>query len=56
MKRMLLIFSHSLTPEQKEEGERNLSVKEFVYIPYDLKIVNRHVRFREYKSLKEGIL
>lgn len=36
MKRMLLIFSHSLTPEQKEEGEKNLSVKEFVSLPNDL--------------------
>ncbi len=36
MKRMLLIFSHSLTPEQKEEGERNLSVREFVSLPSDL--------------------
>jgi len=33
MKRMLLIFSYSLTGEQKKEGERNLSVKEFVSIP-----------------------
>lgn len=36
MKRMLLIFSHSLTPEQKEDGEKNLSVKEFVSLSNDL--------------------
>jgi len=36
MKKMLLLFSHSLTPEQKYEGENNLSAKEFLSLPYDL--------------------
>ncbi|MEQ8192802.1 MAG: CRISPR-associated protein Csx20 [Candidatus Eremiobacterota bacterium] len=36
MKKMLLLFSHSLTPEQKYEAENNLSAKEFLSLPYDL--------------------
>jgi len=39
MKKMLLIFSHNLTPEQKEDGEKNLSVKEFITLPYDLQSI-----------------
>lgn len=36
MKKMLLLFSHSLTPEQEYEAENNLSAKEFLSLPYDL--------------------
>lgn len=36
MKKMLLLFSHSLTPEQEYEAENNLSAKEFLPLPYDL--------------------
>lgn len=36
MKKMLLLFSHSLTPEQKKDGEEHFSVKEFISLPHDL--------------------
>jgi hypothetical protein len=36
MKKMLLLFSHSLTPEQKEDAKKTLSVEEFISLPDDL--------------------
>jgi hypothetical protein len=36
MKKMLLLFSHSLTPEQKEDAKKTLFVEEFLSLPDDL--------------------
>ena len=36
MKKLYLLFSHKLTPEQIEDAKKNLGVEEFVYMPSDL--------------------
>jgi hypothetical protein len=36
MKKMLLLFSHSLTPEQKDDAKKTLSVEKFLSLPDDL--------------------
>jgi len=36
MRRMFLLFSHTLTKEQIEDAEVTLKVNEFVYLPKDL--------------------
>ena len=37
MKKMILVFSHVLTPTQRADGERILEVGEFVELPKELK-------------------
>lgn len=36
MKKMFLLFSHTLTSEQKEDAQGSLGVEEFVTLPSDL--------------------
>ena len=36
MKKMFLLFSHDLTPIQKEDAKENLAVTEFVRLPVNL--------------------
>lgn len=36
MKKMFLLFSHTLTSEQKEDAKGSLGVEEFVMLPSDL--------------------
>jgi len=36
MKRMILIFSHTLTAKQGEDAKVNLGVEKFIYLPKDL--------------------
>jgi len=36
MKKMILLFSHELTPAQKSDAEENLGVDEFIKLPKDL--------------------
>ena len=36
MKKMFLLFSHTLTSEQKEDAQSSLGVEEFVMLPSDL--------------------
>jgi len=36
MKKMFLLFSHTLTKEQEVDAIQNLKVKEFVYLPKNL--------------------
>ncbi len=43
MKKMLLLFSHSLTCEQKYEAENNLSAKEFLTLPDALQSLRSQV-------------
>jgi len=35
-KRLFLFFSHRLTREQEEDGQKSLGIKEFVYLPENL--------------------
>lgn len=33
---LVAIFSHELTQEQIEDAKKNLNVKEFIYLPYEI--------------------
>ncbi len=37
--KLILLFSHKLTQEQKVDAKENWNIKEFIYLPKDLQII-----------------
>jgi len=54
MKKMILLFSHKLTQEQKDEAIHRLNVKEFVSLPKNLQAIWSNIS-PDIVSLKEPI-
>ena len=52
MKKMFLLFSHSLTPSQIEDAKSNLGIEKFVYLPEDLQLLWSDIP-SDLESLKE---
>jgi hypothetical protein len=51
-KKLLLIFSHRLTAEQKKSATTDLGTKEFVYLPEYLQAIWSNVNSKKFESKK----
>lgn len=54
MKKMILLFSHRLTQEQKDEAQSRLNVDQFVSLPKDLQAIWSNIS-PDIASLKEPL-
>ena len=52
MKKMLLLFSHKITSEQREEAKKELEVEEFISLPKKLQESWSNVKYGEENNIQ----